>query len=78
MLRGAPGAPVYRKERAVDVTSQLGLGDTNYSQLTGSGWSYWTQTDWAGGFNRLRFKDDGSFKDGEGVEVLHKLDNFEK
>lgn len=72
MLRGAPGAPVYQKERAPAAVSQLGLGDKVESPLTGSGWSYWTQTDWSGGFHTIKFKDDASFKDGQAVDVLKK------
>lgn len=72
MLRGAPSAPVYQKERAPSLVAQLGVGDLNYNTLNGSGWSYWTQTDWSGGFQRVKFKDDASFKDGQAVDVLKK------
>ena len=72
MLRGAPATPRYLKERAPSLVNQLGIGDLNNNSLNGSGWSFWTQTDWSGGFQRLKFKDDASFKDGQGVEVLKK------
>jgi hypothetical protein len=72
MLRGAPTAPRYLKERAPSLVNQLGIGDLNYNSLNGSGWSFWTQTDWSGGFQRLKFKDDASFKDGQGVDVTTK------
>lgn len=72
MLRGAPTMPRYLKERAPSLVNQLGIGDLNYNSLNGSGWSYWTQTDWSGGFQRLKFKDDGSFKDGQSVDVIKK------
>lgn len=72
VLRGTPAAPVYLKERAPSLVSQLGVGDLNYNTLNGSGWSYWTQTDWSGGFQRVKFKDDASFKDGQAVDVLKK------
>ena len=72
MLRGAPTSPRYVKEPAPSLVNQLGVGDLSYNQLNGSGWSYWTQTDWSGGFQRLKFKDDASFKDGQAVEVLKK------
>ncbi len=73
MLRGAPHSPRYIKEQAPALVNQLGVGDLNYNQLNGSGWSYWTQTDWSGGFQKLKWKDDGSFKDGQAIEVLSKF-----
>src|SRR3990167_6239195 len=72
MLRGAPGSPQYLKEQAPSLVNQLGVGDLNYNQLNGSGWSYWTQTDWSGGFQRLKFKDDASFKDGQAIDSITK------
>lgn len=72
MLRGAPSQPRYIKEQAPSLINQLGVGDLNYNQLNGSGWSYWTQTDWSGGFQRLKFKDDASFKDGQAIDPLTK------
>ncbi len=72
MLRGAPTQPRYVKEQAPSLINQLGVGDLNYAQLNGSGWSYWTQTDWSGGFQRLKFKDDASFKDGQAIDPLTK------
>lgn len=72
MLRSAPNAPMYLKERAPSLVNQLGVGDLNYNSLNGSGWSYWTQTDWSGGFQRLKFKDDASFKDGQAIDVIGK------
>lgn len=72
MLRGAPNTPAYVKQRAPSLVNQLGVGDLNYNSLNGSGWSYWTQTDWSGGFQRLKFKDDASFKDGQAIDVLSK------
>lgn len=72
MLRSAPNAPMYLKERAPSLVNQLGVGDLNYNSLNGSGWSYWTQTDWSGGFQKIKFKDDASFKDGQAVDVVTK------
>lgn len=72
MLRGAPMSPRYLKEQAPSLVNQLGVGDLSYNQLNGSGWSYWTQTDWSGGFQRIRFKDDASFRDGQAIDPLTK------
>ncbi len=72
MLRGAPSSPQYLKEKAPSLVNQLGIGDLNYNSLNGSGWSFWTQTDWSGGFQKIKYKDDGSFKDGQAVDVLKK------
>lgn len=72
MLRGAPSQPRYMKERAPSLVNQLGVGDLNYNSLNGSGWSYWTQTDWSGGFQRIKFKDDASFKDGQAIDTIKK------
>ena len=72
MLRGAPTTPRYIKEPAPSLVNQLGVGDLSYNQLNGSGWSYFTQTDWSGGFQRLKWKDDASFKDGQAIDVLSK------
>ena len=76
MLRGAPGTPRYLKEEAPAFLTQLGAGDLSFNQLNGSGWSYWTQTDWSGGFQRLKFKDDGSFKDGQAINSIEKYGNL--
>jgi hypothetical protein len=73
MLRGAPSTPRYIKERAPSFASQLGSGDLNYNSLNGSGWSFWTQTDWSGGYQQVKFKDDATFKDGQAVDVLNKF-----
>lgn len=73
MIRGAPPSPQYQKDRAPSLVNQLGVGDLNYNSLNGSGWSYWTQTDWSGGFQQLKFKDNATFKDGRGIEVLKKF-----
>lgn len=78
MLRGAPSAPRYVKQDAptllgsIYIQREAGIVDPSSNQFTGSGWNYWPQTDWSGGFQVLKFKDDGSFKDGQGVEVLKK------
>lgn len=69
-LRGAPSRPQYLKERAPSLVNQLGIGDLNYNSLNGSGWSFWTQTDWSGGFQTIKFKDDASFKDGQAVDTI--------
>lgn len=72
MLRGAPQSPRYLKEEAPSLVNQLGTGDLSYNQLNGSGWSYWSQTDWSGGFQRLKWKDDASFKDGQAIDPISK------
>lgn len=73
MLRGAPSSPQYIKDRAPSLVNQLGIGDLNYNSLNGSGWSFWTQTDWSGGFHQIKFKDNATFKDGQAVDVLKKF-----
>lgn len=72
MLRGAPASPRYIKEQAPALVNQLGVGDLSYAQLNGSGWSYWTQTDWSGGFQRLKWKDDATYKDGQAIDGVSK------
>lgn len=72
MLYGAPMTPRYVKERAPTLVNQLGTGDLDYNNLNGSGWSFWTQTDWSGGFGTIKFNDDASFKDGQAVDVIKK------
>ncbi len=73
MLRGAPATPRYLKEEAPSLINQLGTGDLSYNQLNGSGWSYWAQTDWSGGFQQIKWKDNATFKDGQAVDVLKKF-----
>jgi len=70
MLRGAPSQPRYVKEVAPALANQVGAGDISYASLAGSGWSYWTQTDWSGGFHKLKWEDKATFKDGQAVDVL--------
>lgn len=70
MLRGAPSQPRYIKETAPALANQVGAGDLSYASLAGSGWSYWTQTDWSGGFQQETWKDDATFKDGQAIDVL--------
>jgi hypothetical protein len=71
MLRGAPSSPRYIKELAPSVANQLGPGDATLGDLR-AGWAYWSQTDWSGGFQKLQFKDDASFRDGQAVDVFTK------
>lgn len=81
MLRGAPGAPVYEKDDApllvqnLRFATRFGLDDFTQSQLNGNGWSYWTQTDWTGGFQTIKWNDNGSYRDGQGVDGLIKYGN---
>jgi hypothetical protein len=72
MLKGSPTSPRYTKERAPSLVNQLGTGDLSYNALNGSGWSYWTQTDWSGGFQALKFVDNASFKDGQAIDTIKK------
>lgn len=76
MLRGSPQAPQYIKERAPTYANQSVPGnDSAYNQLNGAGWSYFAQTDWSGGFQALKFKDDASFKDGQGIDTINEYGN---
>lgn len=81
MLRGAPGAPVYTKDDApllvqnLRFAARFGLDDFTQSQLNGNGWSYWTQTDWTGGFQTVKWNDNGSYRDGQAVDGLVKYGN---
>lgn len=75
MLRGAPQAPAYRKTLAPNLLTRiyfnrLGVEDLGSDPLNGARWDYWHQTDWTGGHQVLKFQDDGSFKDGQGVDTL--------
>ena len=70
MLRGAPQSPLYAKQDIHSYTGPQSGSDKAYDQMNGAGWSYWAQTDWSGGFQRLKWKDDATFKDGQGVDVL--------
>jgi hypothetical protein len=78
MLRGAPSSPRYVKSNAASILAsfriqnEAGIVDLNNNQFTGSGWNYWAQTDWSGGLNVLKFKDDASFKSAQGVDVITK------
>lgn len=73
MLRGAPTQPRYIKETAPSLASQVGSGDLSYASLAGSGWSYWSQTDWSGGFHAQQWKDNATFKDGQAIDALSKF-----
>src|SRR5436190_13651577 len=75
MLRGSPQSPSYSKQVAPTLLNQLGSGDLSYNELNGAGWSYFAQTDWSGGFQRLKWKDDGSFKDGQGIDTINQFGN---
>lgn len=78
MLRGAPMQPRYVKSnaqsllRSFRIQNEAGIVDIGYNAFTGSGWNYWSQTDWAGGFQNIKFADDGSFKDGQAIEAIKK------
>lgn len=76
MLRGAPMQPRYSKQRAPlnrVLQYQVGVGDLNDNGLDGSGWNYWTQSDWTGGFQVLKYIDNGSFKDGQAINTIKKV-----
>ncbi len=70
MLRGTPASPLYVKSDARAISGPVTGSDNAYSKLDGSGWSYWSQTDWSNGFQRLKFVDDATFKDGQGIDVI--------
>lgn len=76
MLRGAPGAPSYVKQDAPTLLQlrrtfgQLGIEDFSADDLSGSGWAFFKQTDWSGGFQRIKFEDDASFRDGQGIDPV--------
>ncbi len=72
MLRGAPQNPAYRKSEAGMDLSRVAPNDPEYNPLNGANWSYWAQTDWSGGFQTLKWRDDASFKDGQAVDVVSK------
>jgi len=72
MLRGSPQNPAYRKSEVKVSLGSLAPDDPEYNPLNGADWSYWGQTDWSGGYQQLKWKDDASFKDGQAVDVLTK------
>lgn len=82
MLRGAPGAPSYVKQDAPTLLAlrrtfgQLGIEDFSADDLSGSGWAFFKQTDWAGGFQQIKYQDDGSFRDGQGVDPIKEYGNI--
>lgn len=69
MLKGTPTEPQYAKEEAPTIAGQLAGNDVSYSLLNGAGWNYWAQTDWSGGFQELKWKDNATFKDGQAIDV---------
>lgn len=72
ILRGSPQNPAYSKsESAVDLT-KVRPDDPAYNPLNGADWSYWAQTDWSGGFQQLKWKDNATFRDGQAVDVVSK------
>ena len=73
ILRGTPQAPAYIKEFVPTTAGQIAPSDYAYDELNGGGWKYYAQTDWTGGFQRLKWKDDGSFKDGQGIDTLKEI-----
>lgn len=70
ILRGTPGNPGYVKEEAPSLINQVGGSDIGYDQLNGAGWRYFAQSDWSGGFQVLKFRDDGSFKNGQNIDTI--------
>lgn len=76
MLKGAPKQPQYVKQDAVSllnsfrVQREVNIVDYAANTFAGSGWNFWAQTDWSGGFQTLNFTDDGSFKDGQAVDLV--------
>mgnify|MGYP001559157256 CR=1 FL=1 len=70
MLRGAPQSPAYIKQDIPTPQVSALASDTGYDQFAGNGWKYWAQTDWAGGMGQIKWKDDATFLDGQGVDVL--------
>src|SRR3990167_1070310 len=72
MLRGAPQNPAYRKSEVRVNLGSLAPDDPEYNPLNGADWSYVAQTDWSGGYQQLKWKDDASFKDGQAIDVLSK------
>ena len=73
MLRGAPTQPAYVKQDVPTPAVSSLSTDVGYDQFAGNGWKYWAQTDWSGGFGGKKWKDDATFLDGQGVEVLEEF-----
>lgn len=79
MLRGTPQRPAYVKQESPPLINNFRVQheipnavDFSNMSLTGAGWLAWTQTDWSGGFQRLQFEDDASFKDGQAIDAVKK------
>ena len=80
MLRGTPENPAYVKQDAPSIIqnqrlANQSINDPQFAQFTGAGWNSIGQTDWSGGFQRLKFKDDGSFRDGQGIDTTTEYGN---
>ena len=75
MLRGTPENPAYIKSDAPSFIQNANISDPQFAQFTGAGWQNIGQTDWSGGFQRLKFKDDASFMDGQGVDTISEYGN---
>ena len=73
MLRGSPQNPFYVKEEVPTPAGQVLATDIGYDQLNGAGWKYWGQTDWSNGFQQLKWKDNATFRDGQGIDVLDEF-----
>lgn len=69
MLKGTPTEPQYIKEDVPTVANDVAPDDVSYSLLNGAGWKYWPQTDWSGGFQQIKWKDNATFKDGQAIDV---------
>lgn len=72
VLRGSPQSPLYNKAEASFPARLVGVGVISYSDINGSGWRYYAQTDWSGGFQVLKYVDNASFRDGQGIDPLNR------
>lgn len=72
-LRGAPQSPAYIKQDVPTPSVSALASDAGYDQFAGNGWKYWAQTDWSGGMAQLKWKDDATFMDGQGIDVLSEF-----
>lgn len=75
MLRGSPQNPAYSKTEVAINLSNADANDPSFNPLNGADWLYWAQTDWSGGFQQLKWKDNASFRDGQSVNLLDPYGN---
>ena len=70
VIKGLPNTPARLQRQMAIYGNRYASGDRSYADF--SHYWFWSQTDWSGGFQQEKWKDEAKFKSSSNVDVLTK------